>query len=334
MNISGPIWGPLIPDATSNSGPTNRTASVNDSLSLSENQTDAIVGAISSSGSYLWSFKMYWAITAPVTLATILLPLIAGHIFRSITQFCYENRTYALTILALLILTGIIVMSIYITNVAYLLAFGTTFGVIASIAIVCTSWTGRNQWLWAGFSMVFAASFAIDEEVITAFPTTGVVPLFYLVLVYFRHDIKHFLEPSIERYRPYMTKTLDRLHRSWVLQAVIVCIYYTLAVACSYSFPMASFFVLCIPLGVLGINRSIYIFAKRKAEHKRYWAIYSLIYSASLTLGWFISALFLALVPMTYLLTFWLYLNNRRWIDSQLWRLTRGPRYGTNGSAA
>ena len=64
---------------------------------------DAIVGAISAPGSYLWSFKMYWVITAPVTLVTILLPLIAGHIFRSITQFCYENRTYALTLCVILL---------------------------------------------------------------------------------------------------------------------------------------------------------------------------------------------------------------------------------------
>ena len=148
MNINGPIWGPLIPDATANNNQSKSVTDSNDSLSLSDNQTNAIVGAISSSGRYLWSFKMYWVITAPVTLATILLPLIAGHIFRSITQFCYENRTYALTISVILLLAGIIVMSVYLPALAYLLAFGIAFGAIAIIATVRIDWAIRVAFRW------------------------------------------------------------------------------------------------------------------------------------------------------------------------------------------
>ncbi len=335
MNISGPIWGSLIPDATTSNNQTNAVAGSNGSLSFSDNQTDAIVGAISSSGSYLWSFKMYWVITAPVTLATILLPLIAGHIFRSITQFCYGNRTYALTISVILLLAGIIVMSVFIPAYIYLLAFGITFGMLALIATVYAAWTGRYQWLSAGFSMVFAASFAMDRYVVTSFPITGVVPLVYLILFYFRVEIKDFLGPKLERCRLHITKLVHPPRRhSWIWQAVIVCMYYTSAVSLAWWLPIPSLFIVGTPLGLLGVNRFIYSFANPRPEYKHCWTVYTFVYLASLLLGCYVDALCLALVPMTYLFAVWLYLDHRRWVNGQLWRLIRDPPRDRNGLAA
>ena len=278
---------------------------------------------------------MYWVITAPVTLATILLPLIAGHVFRSITQFCYENRIYALTISVILLLAGIVLMSVYMPVQVYLPAFGMAFGGIALFAAVYAARTGRYQWLSAGFSMVFAVSIATDWYVVTVFPVTGVVPLVYLILSYFRVEIKDFLGPRLERCRPYINKRLypPRCH-SWIWQAVIVCMYYTSAVYLSYWLPVPSLFIVGIPLGLLGVNRLIYSFANPRPEHKHYWTIYAFVYLSSLLLGYFISSLCLALVPMTYPFAFWLYLDHRRWIDAQLWRFIRDLPRDRNGLAA
>ena len=333
MNLSGPIWGPLIPDATANNSQTNTVAGSNGSLSLSNNQTDAIVGAISSSGSYLWSFKMYWVITAPVTLATILLPLVAGHIFRSITQFCYKNRISAFAIGFICLLASIIGVTRYERRLFYLLAMG--IGAFALMAFVLTAWTGIHQWHSAFFSMVFVASFAIDLYVAPSFATTGVVPLIYLILRYVRVEIKHFLGPKLETRRLYMTKLLHPLRRhSWIWQASIVCAYYASAVSLSYWEWFSSLFVIGTPLGLLGLNRIIYSFANPRAEHKIYWTFYIFVYISSMLLGYYKSALCLALVPMTYLFAFWLYLHHWRGIRDQLWRLIRDRPSDRDGLAA
>lgn len=339
MNLSSPIWGSLIPDATTNNNQTDNVAGSNDSLSLSNNQTDAIVGAISSSGSYLWSFKMYWVITAPVTLGTILLPLIAGHIFRYITRLCYENRGKALTISGILTLGLSIVFSAFFPGTVYLLTFGILFGGNALIAAVYTAWNGRYQWLSAGFSMVFAASFAMQWYVGTIFPITSVFPLVYLVLFYFRVVIKDYLGSWLETYRLYMTKLLQPLRRhSWIWQASIVCIYYASAVSLPYWLPVPSLLVIGTPLGLLGLNRMVYIFSNFRPKDKHYWMIYIFVYLCSLLFsllaGQLISTLCLALVPMTYLFAGWLYRDHQRWLEDQVWRLIGHSPSDRNDSAA
>ena len=332
MNLSGPIWGSLIPDATTNTNQTNTIAGSNGSLSLSNNQTDAIVGAIASSGSYLWSFKMYWVITAPVTLGTILLPLIAGHIVRSISHFGYKNEANMIILSAILTVGFNYLFFRILPIIGYFVMVRIFVGGGALIAAVYSAWNGRYQWLSAGLSTVLAAAVAMDWYVDTVFPMTGVVPSIYIALLYIRVKIEDFLGPRLITCRLYMIHPL-RSH-SWIWQAVIVCIYYTSAVSLSYWQQFPSIFVIGTPLGLLGLNRIVYSFANPRLKYKTYRIVYLLVYISSMLLGYFISTLCLALVPMTYLFAIWLYLGHKRWIQGQLWNLIRGPPTDRMGLAA
>jgi hypothetical protein len=90
MNLIDPLW--RTADGQ-NSTPNVIVPSSSDSSLFTQNQTASIVNAIMGSGTHLWSFKSYWYITIPLTIATIFLPLVAGAIFRAVSRFLYRNRT-------------------------------------------------------------------------------------------------------------------------------------------------------------------------------------------------------------------------------------------------
>lgn len=43
--------------------------------------------------SHNWPSWMFYAVAVPLTFASIILPLIAGHIFRSLAQYSIRDRT-------------------------------------------------------------------------------------------------------------------------------------------------------------------------------------------------------------------------------------------------
>ncbi|KAL9629740.1 MAG: hypothetical protein Q9204_005102, partial [Flavoplaca sp. TL-2023a] len=177
MNIQDPLWGPIIPGGTLPGTSENLTARANTTKALNDtaqanvtgmalNQTDVLVSAISSSGGYLWSFKIYWIIATPVTFATILLPLIAGPTARYIVKFSYHNRAYSRIGLSLLGIVGEIIAAITLPPNVYIIIFGVAYGILAFGMLSWASVPGRNQLAWAAFAMVYAYSILLDLFVI------------------------------------------------------------------------------------------------------------------------------------------------------------------------
>ena len=284
MNINEPLWGPVIPSSMTQIDQPNSSDTGLNSTSFTDNQTEAIVSAISSSSStYLWSFKMYWLIAAPVVLATVLLPLIAGSTLRYMSKIIYDNRAYSRLLLTILALMVIVTIDQFVPVEQYLFIFGISYGLIALTMLMWSSHSGRNQWIWAGFSVTFAAAVAMDE-LVDAFDNvgiTGYLPLGYLILLWFRSELRDFLVPKL--------RWLDRHSGiiSWakrtsktqtkVCQAGVICVYYVVTLFIYFVVPYpGTLCIFSIPLGVLAINRVLSSFSTK--TNRLYWSAYTFFF--------------------------------------------------------
>ncbi|KAL9036421.1 MAG: hypothetical protein Q9180_004312 [Flavoplaca navasiana] len=233
MNIKDPLWGPIIPGGLLPGTSGNVTARANTTKALNHtaqanvtgmalNQTDVLVSAISSSGGYLWSFKIYWIIAAPVTFATILLPLIAGPTARYIVKFSDHNRAYSRFALSLLGSVGEIISAIIFPPTLFIIIFCVAYGILAFGMLSWASVPGRSQLAWAAFAMVYAYSLMLDA-IVFAFdkaPVTALVPLLFLNLTLFRSEILRLFIPKTSLFaRESLVNFLLSKHRplGWIL---------------------------------------------------------------------------------------------------------------------
>lgn len=105
------------------------TNSLTNSSALTQSGVHAIVSAInalSSPSTHLWSFKQFWYIAAAVTIVTILLPLVAGPIFRTTLQSFYYYKPYWRISLFVLVLAVAIMLDILTPPLAFLIVFRCT----------------------------------------------------------------------------------------------------------------------------------------------------------------------------------------------------------------
>lgn len=302
MNIKDPVWGPVIPRAFQPETFDNTTAQANASTAIALNETDAITSAISMSGGYLWSFKIYWIITAPVTFATILLPLVAGPIVRYIVKFSYHNRAYSRIALSVLGVAGEAIAAASLPFFAYLIIFGFAYGTLALVMLSRASLSGRNQLLWASFAAVFAYSFLVDFYVDVYIQITGFMPLVFLILALFRSDIRRVL-PRRSRMSP-IARLLNPWRKYRQLRWVSIILYYTLAsFLCIYEVYRA-WEVIIVALIILAINRLIRSSVSR--EHVVHWRIYGLLLVLSAAIDYTLPTYLLLFLPITYAFAIWI----------------------------
>ncbi|KAL8978761.1 MAG: hypothetical protein Q9205_005740 [Flavoplaca limonia] len=317
MNIQDPLWGPIIPGGTLPRTSENLTARANTTKALNDtaqanvtgmalNQTDVLVSAISSSGGYLWSFKIYWIIATPVTFATILLPLIAGPTARYIVKFSYHNRAYSRIGLSLLGIVGEIISAITLPPTVYIIIFGVAYGILAFGMLSWASVPGRSQLAWAAFAMVYAYSIMLDVLVIAfdQIPVTGLVPLLFLILTLFRSEILRLFTPKFPLFAgESLTNFLVSKHRQ--LGWIIMVSYYILTILL-YTFTLYVWPIITVPLGILLVNRLVR--TTLNGRNCIHWRIYALLFVISAIADYYttLTAL-LPFVPMTYVFAFWTY---------------------------
>ena len=323
MNISQPLWGELISSAANYSTNGSTVAAPNNLTVISENDADAIIDTISSSGTYLWSFEMYWAVAAPATLATILLPLVAGPTVRFLVTISYHNRTYARIIGTLVLIGGLTVADLFLWEDDYLYVFGIGCGVPTFAVLCVSSWFGKDQWLWCGFSIIFAE--CIVFEWYFSDGLTNWVPFVYLMIIWWIDYILTMPTPFVQRMKKFSDRTLDRLQKlymshqkRWIWLSIFV--YYGLAGVVYWTGPaFILIIVFGIPLGVQAINRFVHSLAVK--EKRRYWLLYLIVYTGSVATD--ISILITSptttapyqswaqttFVPVAYLILAWLWAN-------------------------
>ena len=342
MNLRDPLW--KANGATNITAAFPPTFSSSNSVAIAANaslfspaQAEAMIAAISGSGPYLWSFELYWYITIPVTLATILLPLVVKRVIRWTSKFIWHNR-YTLRFLVLVLgAIAIGTSASLIPQVPYLIIFGVLLGLPALIMLISSSVSGTHQVLWCGYATVFALS---------VYNNMILFSIAYLLSAAIGAELRYYTKLGhklLYSFFEFLKKVaLQSLHSHpgrWQV-ATLFC-YLGLDVGLVLFLPWGVYvYLFGVPFGIIAFNRAIRSFASRK--RRRFWSVYGLVYTASLTLdilgdpvglvnapgdgfiGW------TGFVPMLYLYSLWVYAAHKDSIHGKLKRLRiRRPRGST-----
>ena len=298
MNLSNPLWPPANPGG-------NKTVNHNDTYVGFANDTyvgfantslkankDAVVDAINDSGPHLWSFKSYWYITVPVTIATIVLPVVAGAMFRLILIAFKRYNSRLRWALPMLCPGVLIAMRLTVPHYIFLIIFGVPLGIFALGMLIRASRTGNQQILWCTFAALFAYSILLDVF-LTFMVLTAYLPLTFLILVWIREDIRAFFKFKFRYWRiirSYVSPLALRLRcvrelfdRHRILRGfVFASAYVAIVVPILLPTPELIHTILfAIPLGILAINR---LLRSRETQARLVWLAYSVLYACSLFL--------------------------------------------------
>ena len=299
---------------------------------------NAIIAEISSSSPYLWDFKLYWIIVGPTTLATILLPLIAGPVLRWTLKTFHRNRIYLRPLVALLCIGALIALDWFVSPTVYLYLFGISFGSVAAYTLIRASYTGRDQLIWCGYSVTFAASFTMDN-LIASLGNVGIcgyMSITYLILVFLRPEIEEIVGPrlaqllqKVMRHSPTMQReTLDKIRtlKSNLLfrEGIAIILYYGFAVLIFLKLSM--WYSLClftIPHLVFSTNRLIRSVCTRKLLP--HWLLYVIIFWLSFAVDYDAPTVYglTCFFPMGYLFCLWIFLDHKPFFYKQQQRLSR-----------
>ena len=317
MNISQPLWGRLVPSAANYSinGSTG-VAEIN-STGFSDDQTNAIINTISSSGTYTWSFEMHWTVALPATFITLLLPLVAGPIFRFALKQSYHYRNFARVILIFALIAGLTTADEYLYNNVFLCVFGVGCGVPILVIFCYASYRGKDQWLWSTFSIVFAASFLIEWFLDPVTILVSWAPFVYLLAFWGIDELRTTSGTTVQKLKARLNHWRNALgnhwiprEKRWIWQLALVLLYYGIAGAIWWNLlGFVASIILGIPFCVLAYNRFFRGIAVGK--NRSFWAGFFFLSFVFSILGGiesffsFFSA-FLCFLPMTYLFSVWL----------------------------
>ncbi|KAH7317901.1 hypothetical protein BKA65DRAFT_570474 [Rhexocercosporidium sp. MPI-PUGE-AT-0058] len=234
MNVSDPIWPSSKSDPTKDSSPNTAARNVmelpGNSSTFSTEQTSAIVSAIQSSGSHLWTFQSYWYTTVPVTVATIIIPMIIGVIFRSLSRFAFYYRGYWRLIVISGLLVFVAMSDIFMNVLSYTADFYATIWLaittallgLSAVVLICRAFMKkRHRLIWCGFAVSVAIyppiwwyNFDYFSSYLSIF-----VPFTYLLLVWFRHDFRDlFLKYRAYRRRHASSQNLSTVAEEGQIQ--------------------------------------------------------------------------------------------------------------------
>ncbi|KAG8527896.1 uncharacterized protein KY384_006812 [Bacidia gigantensis] len=297
-----------------------------------QNQTRAIVSAIDNSGPYLFRFSLYWSIAVPVTIATIIVPLVAGSVFRSALKAFYRNRTYVRFFVLLMALGAVVALDVLTPRLVYLVVFGVVLGSVALVTIFRASKSGKNQLTWCGYSIAFAAGETMDLNFgYRWIGVTGYICLGYLILVWLGPHVFLIMFPTRRR-SDNPRRILDALkafgpkkHKKIFQHVLSIVVYFAFAAFCIYFLPFdiyISFFA--NPFGILAVNRLIRSFFLR--HHLALWIAYTVIFLISFSADMaFVRSDghgpgLVGFLPMAFLFGSWIYLDHKTYFDTRLRR--------------
>ena len=325
MNISDPIWGPVVPNSTSSESAVSDTALANRTLASEQSQTANITSAISDAGGHLWSFKTYWVITGPLTLATILLPLMAGPTIRFVLRFSYNNKAYARLLLLILAIGFEVGIQFAVSPTVYLVVYGPFFGALAVFNLARATTQSKHELLWAFFAAMVGYSVLIDEFLLDSYPVplTCILPLGFLIILWFSIENRHFI---VHGFWLHITRT--KLV-AWLISfcgkyarrllAIAIAFFFGLSVLIWIKAPIVGWVICVPPLGVLAINRMLHSFVVR--ENRFIWFSYAAIYGLFLGIDANGSSHVTSLVPGACLATGWVIHNTEAFFSRHWWRL-------------
>ena len=359
MNVSDPLWKPKPNDSASGKSSTPAqigsfvtlynslaphrfgksssiaNASSPESLDLSQNQTNALIAAISTSGPHLFTFQTFLIVAFTVTFMTIILPLIAGNVFRIVLQSIDHYKGHWRVLVFILSIATIVLTRTFIppyTQYIYIIIFGVPQGTFA-LFILYRTLCNKKRWIaYAGVLSISigydAASFPYSYDA-ASFPygytfnagpflgLTGILPLLYLFIMGSAADITVFMRTQSPYWKNKLsfkvpsTFTVHRKQWIWVLAVIWICfnigLYFApdtlLLYPAGYS----------VVLGIYSIGR--FIASRRMNEGRTKWAIYLwFVVCSTLMDYYFTQGLLLSTIPFFWLIFFRFWQNDQAFI--------------------
>jgi hypothetical protein len=204
MNLQDPLWGSS--DSTnpaSTPAPKNlviRADNTNSTSIFSETDVSNIITAIKDSGAHLWTLKSYWYTAIPVTVATILLPVVLGRLLRLTSQFVYPYARHWRILLGVLVIAGSFL--ILLNRIAFTVYLSTVAGFFLALAF----WRKKHRRFWAiyaaGCIPCIALTWRVDNGIVS-FPSLFILGflLLYLVTGWYWSDAKLSVELLLQNLR-------------------------------------------------------------------------------------------------------------------------------------
>ena len=312
---------------------TNTIDSPSNNMSLfNTNETDAIINAITGSGTHLWSFKDYWIVTLPVVAATIFLPIIVGPVFRYSIKKLLGNTAFIVPILMLLTIVASIATSLKDKFTAYAVVILFPFALTAVALVIYASMKGKDQILWCGYAITYGTSLWIDTFVrdfrIIDTPKgpwlAGLLPPTYLLLTHCGISIG----PRLKVFTLKCVGMDQGAEKGFVRRAVPIILYHIFAIPYWVKVRDRGT-LLAIPFAILVANRLLN--TTRDSNPKRFfvWLGFFFIWVCSVAADRNLapsraSGFFIAFFPMWALFAYRAYLDHKTRIHEAVRKKWRG----------
>lgn len=371
MNVHDPLWpkdthkfgkSPKSNSATHDVRRESTTSSImpaTASSSISQAQTDALIAAISSSGPHLFTFPTFLVVAFTVTVATIALPLVAGSIFRTILRSVYKYRGHWRVVVFVGVLATAVTTRVLLpisVEYVYLLIFGIPQGILVAGLLVRKQLPLRKRWI-VYISLLSLSVYTdlqsldyqspraddADQSAVnygtsstssrTFIGITGIVPLYYLLLLDANNEIKVSVRRMISQDKFHWYSSLRRRaiknqkHAAWS-----ITLFWTVINVSIYTLSPST--VQALYLVGMGIATSLYgagkiVEAFRIKENRRKWICFMVIVSSSIVVDVIIlSGILTATMPFGYLVAYPLVSNDQELVAVYYlgWMNWRKPR--------
>ncbi|KAH8647601.1 hypothetical protein BGZ60DRAFT_423704 [Tricladium varicosporioides] len=365
MNVKDPLWPPLRNstrrnDSTESSQVTTaahsqrsltyqfsvrddsilatNNSTTNHSLAL-ENQTIAIINAISSAGGHMFTFQSFLVVAFTVTISTIILPLLAGPAIRFSVRIVDNNKRHWPLLATIFFIAVTTVCRYFLTPLIYICLFGGPQGLLAVWNLYQARRFSRNKKRWIMFTALFTVSILYDCIAMSSYNfgwgahstpdgfwagiyhggyyqyigLTGILPPVYLFFLGLIVDLTSLwthkqgrLSRFFARYRKYF---IWALAISWV--AIAIPLVYVPSTKLLYIGGLA------VALGLYGMDKLWSAFLEHEGRTK--WTGFFVVQITCLVGDVYEThGLLLSLVPGIYLVVFAFFTNDQQLIMKYL----------------
>ena len=342
MNLKDPLWSKKespnsAPEVANGSTMAKITNSASNNVSLfNTNETDAIINAITGSGTHLWSFQDYWIATLPVVVATIFLPIIVGPVFRYSIKNLLKNTAFIVPILMLLTLAASLTTSLMDKFAAYTAVVLFPFGGTAAFFLIYAPVTGKDQILWCGYAITYGTSLWFDSFVrdfrIIDTPkgpwVTGLIPPIYLGITHCGISGWRNIGPRLKAFTWKCIGMDQGAEKRFVRRAVPIVLYHIFAIPYWWKVRDRGT-LLAIPFAILVANRLINSFNDSNSKRLVVWLGFLFIWIGCVAADRGLapsrfSGFFIAFFPIWALFAYRAYLDHKTRIHEVLRQKRRG----------
>ena len=343
MNISDPLWN--MPENDSTSSP-NSAASMkatkllgnilsnsniskqvnqtipgpnNSSIELPffENEFDAIITAITTSGPHLFAFKTFLIVAFIITFSTIVLPLLAGAIFRTALRSIDRYKGYWRVLILFLGIGAIISTRIFLWGFIYVIIFGVPQGLLCTWKFY-TAKKPFQEKRWIAYAGLLSMSITLNTSAGDFPGLTGILPLIYLFILGFVSDIRVFLRGHlphlIQMLRTRKIATAHYKYWIWALVLTWIGMNFGLYFADTVSYCVVIGYL--VSIGLYGMGK--FFTALRTRENVAQWFLFEfLVLPGALIIDYFFSApISMATIPFAYLILVRYWVNDQEFMKS------------------